>query len=83
MVDSDDMNDRQVERITARYKGLKPGETAVLLREKYTRRREAIANFTEKLVRDGAVDDAEVVSLRAVGVTEEEIQQMIEKFGPK
>lgn len=83
MQDPEILDDRAVEKITRRYAGLKPQETAIRLREKYTRRREVIAKFTEKLVRDGFVDDAEVVALRAVGVTEEEIQQLVEKYGVK
>lgn len=83
MPDSDIFDDRAVEKITKRYAGLKPQETAIRLREKYTRRREAIAKFTEKLVRDGFADDAEIVALRAVGVSEEEIQQLVEKYGVK
>lgn len=77
----DGMDDRAVDKITRRYAGLKPGETAIRLREKYTRRREAITTFTEKLVREGFVDDAEVMTLRAVGVSEEEIQALVEKYG--
>jgi hypothetical protein len=83
MQDPEILDDRAVEKITRRYAGLKPQETAIRLRETYTRRREVIAKFTEKLVRDGFVDDAEVVALRAVGVTEEEIQQLVEKYGVK
>jgi hypothetical protein len=83
MQDPEILDDRAVEKITRRYAGLKPQETAIRLREKYTRRREVIAKFTEKLVRDGFVDDSEVVALRAVGVTEEEIQQLVEKYGVK
>ncbi len=79
----DEMDGRAVDKITRRYAGLKPGETALRLREKYTRRREAITTFTEKLVRDGFVDDAEVMTLRAVGVSEEEIAAMVEKYGTK
>lgn len=77
----DGMEDRAVEKLTRRYAGLKPGETAVRLREKYTRRREAITTFTEKLVREGFVDDAEVMTLRAVGVSEEEIAALVDKYG--
>lgn len=77
----DQMDDRTVEKITRRYAGLKPGETALRLREKYTRRREAITTFTEKLVREGFVDEAEVMTLRAVGVSEEEIAALVEKYG--
>lgn len=77
----DGMDDRAVDKITRRYAGLKPGETAIRLREKYTRRREAITTFTEKLVREGFVDDSEVMTLRAVGVSEEEIQALVEKYG--
>ena len=83
MQDPEILDDRAVEKITQRYAGLKPAETAIRLREKYTRRREAIARFTEKLVRDGAVDENEVTNMRAVGVTEEEIQQLIEKYSAK
>lgn len=81
MDSNDGMDDRAVDKITRRYAGLKPGETAIRLREKYTRRREAITTFTEKLVREGFVDDAEVMTLRAVGVSEEEIQALVEKYG--
>lgn len=83
MYDPEALDDRAVEKITRRYAGLKPAETAVRLREKYTRRREAISRFTETLVREGFVDDAEVVTLRAVGVSEEEIEALVEKYGVK
>ncbi|MBK9973634.1 MAG: hypothetical protein IPP14_02505 [Planctomycetes bacterium] len=83
MYDPEALDDRAVEKITRRYAGLKPAETAIRLREKYTRRREAISRFTETLVREGFVDDTEVVTLRAVGVSEEEIEALVEKYGVK
>lgn len=73
--------DQSVERITRRYQGLNPKETAVRLRESYTRKREAIQRFTDRVEKDGFVDDAEIESLRAVGVSEEEIEALVERYG--
>lgn len=65
------------DKITRRIKGNK---TATMLREKYTRRREAIQRFTERVQKTGIADEAEVETLRAVGVSEEEIQALVDQY---
>lgn len=52
----------------------------MLLREKYTRRRDAIQRFTERLEKGGFPDEAEIESLRAVGVSEGEIAGLVDKY---
>jgi hypothetical protein len=54
-------------------------ETARLLRQKYTRRREAIQRFTERLEKGVFPDDAEIQSLRTAGVSEPEIKALVER----
>jgi len=54
-------------------------ETARILRQKYTRRREAIQRFTERLEKGIFPDDAEVHSLREAGVSEPEIRALVER----
>jgi len=77
-----DMTDRDVEKITRRYTGLTSNQTVTRLREKYTRRREAVERFTDRLEKSGGfVDDAEVLSLRALGVSEAEISALVEAYG--
>lgn len=56
-------------------------ETAMRLREKYTRRRDAIQRFTDRMVKSGFADEAELETLRAVGVSESEIRALVEKYG--
>jgi hypothetical protein len=56
-------------------------ETAMRLREKYTRRIEAIHRFTDRLRKNGFADEAELDTLRAVGVSESEIHALVEKYG--
>jgi len=51
------------------------------LREKYTRRRDAIQRFTDRMEKSGIADEAELETLRAVGVSESEIQALVEKYG--
>ncbi len=55
-------------------------DSATLLREKYTRRRNAIQRFTDRLEKNGIADEAELDTLRAVGVSEEEIRALVEKY---
>lgn len=77
-----ELSDRDVEKITRRYTGLTSSQTVTRLRERYTRRREAVQKFTERLQKSGGfVDDAEVLTLRAVGVSEEEIKALVEAYG--
>ncbi|MCA8916680.1 MAG: hypothetical protein KDB90_14905 [Planctomycetes bacterium] len=77
-----ELTDRDVEKITRRYTGLTSSQTVVRLRERYTRRREAVQKFTERLQKSGGfVDDAEIITLRAVGVSEEEIEALVEAYG--
>ncbi|MBZ0137110.1 MAG: hypothetical protein K8I27_12130 [Planctomycetes bacterium] len=56
-------------------------ETAMRLREKYTRRRDAIQRFTDRMQKSGFADEAELETLRAVGVSESEIRALVEKYG--
>jgi hypothetical protein len=71
-----------VEKITRRYQGLNPKETAIKLRESYTRKREAIQKFTDRLEKSGGfVDESEIETLRAVGVSEEEIEALVAQYG--
>lgn len=74
-------DEQNVERITRRYQGLNPRETAVRLRESYTRKRDAIQRFTDRVEKEGFVDEAEIETLRAVGVSEEEIQALVDQYG--
>ena len=77
-----ELTDREVEKITRRYTGLTSSQTVVRLREKYTRRREAVQRFTERLEKSGGfVDDAEILTLRSLGVSEEEIKALVEAYG--
>lgn len=77
-----ELSDRDVEKITRRYTGLTSSQTVTRLRERYNRRREAVQKFTERLEKTGGfVDDAEVLTLRAVGVSEEEIKALVEAYG--
>ncbi len=76
------MSEPNVEKITRRYGGLNPKETAIRLRESYTRKRDAIQRFTDRLEKSGGfVDQTEIDTLRKVGVSEEEIQALIESYG--
>ena len=52
-------------------------DTAMILRQKYTRRREAIQRFTERLQKGGIPDEAELNTLRNVGVSEQEIKGLV------
>jgi hypothetical protein len=52
-------------------------ETAILLRQKYTRRRAAIQRFTERISKGNFPDDAEIKTLRDVGVSEGEIRELV------
>ena len=56
-------------------------DTAMILRQKYTRRREAIQRFTERLAKGGFPDEAELNTLRNVGVSEQEIKGLVAQFG--
>lgn len=77
-----ELNDREVEKVTRRYKGLTSSQTVTRLREKYTTRVGAVRKFTERLQKTGGfVDEAEIISLRAVGVSEEEIEALVEQYG--
>ena len=77
-----DMTDKQVEKVTRRYKGLTSSQTVTRLREKYTARMDAVKKFTDRLEKTGGfVDEAEIITLRAVGVSEEEIEALVERYG--
>ncbi len=76
------MPDMDVDKVTRRYVGLNPKETALRLRESYTRKRDAIQKFTDRVQKSGGfVDDAEIETLRAVGVSEDEIKALVEAYG--
>ncbi|MCB9931788.1 MAG: hypothetical protein H6841_00025 [Planctomycetes bacterium] len=76
-----ELSDREVEKITRRYTGLTSSQTVVRLREKYTRRRDAVQRFTDRLEKSGFVDQEEILSLRALGVSEDEIKALVERYG--
>ena len=76
-----ELTDREVEKITRHYTGLTSSQTVVRLREKYTRRRQAVEKFTDRLQKSGFVDQEEILSLRALGVSEEEIKALVEHYG--
>lgn len=76
-----DMSDRDVEKVTRRYKGLTSSQTVSRLRDRYTKRVEAVQKFTDRLEKTGGfVDEAEILALRAVGVSEEEIDALVERY---
>jgi len=76
-----ELTDREVEKITRRYTGLTSSQTVLRLREKYTRRRQAVEKFTDRLQKSGFVDQEEILSLRALGVSEEEITALVDRYG--
>jgi hypothetical protein len=76
-----ELTDREVEKITRRYTGLTSSQTVVRLREKYTRRRQAVERFTDRLEKSGFADLEEILSLRSLGVSEEEIRALVERYG--
>jgi hypothetical protein len=79
----EDMTDRDVEKITRRYTGLTSNQTVTRLREKFERRRDAVQTFTDRLEKTGGfVDDAEVLALRSLGVSEQEINEIAARYGP-
>lgn len=81
---ADNEFDAVVEKVTRRYKGLTPKQTAVVLKERYIQRRDAIARFTDRVTKNqGWVDAAEVDALRQAGVGEEEIKALIAEYGAK
>ncbi len=69
----------QPEKVTRKLPSAE-SETARLLRQKYTRRREAIQRFTERLKKGGFPDDAETNTLREVGVSEDEIRELVAQY---
>jgi hypothetical protein len=76
------VSEPSVERITSRYQGLNPKETATRLRERYDVKRDAIKRFTDRIEKsEGFIDEAELETLRAVGVSEEEIKALVEQYG--
>ncbi|CAG0994368.1 hypothetical protein PLCT2_02660 [Planctomycetaceae bacterium] len=77
---SPEHDEQTVEKITRRYVNLAVKDPVTRVLEKYTRRLEAIKRFTDRVVRNGWVDEAEIETLRAVGVGEEEIKGLIEQY---
>ncbi len=77
---SPEHDEQTVEKITRRYVNLSVKDTVTRVLEKYTRRIEAIKRFTDRVSRNGWVDEAEIETLRAVGVGEAEIQGLIEQY---
>lgn len=77
---SPEHDEQTVEKITRRYVNLAVKDPVTRVLEKYTRRLEAIKRFTDRVVRNGWVDEAEIETLRAVGVGEAEIKGLIEQY---
>lgn len=73
-------DEQTVEKITRRYVNLSVKDPVTRVLEKYTRRLEAIKRFTDRVARNGWVDEAEIETLRAVGVGESEIKGLIEQY---
>jgi hypothetical protein len=79
---NEEQDEQTVEKITTRYFNLGAIDPATRVREKYARRKTAIVRFTERLERsEGWVDEAEIESLRAVGVSEDEIKGLLVRYG--
>lgn len=75
MSHANDIHERDTRRLS------RSSDSAVRLKEKYTRRRDAIQRFTDRIQKNGIADEAELETLRAVGVSEEEIHALVEKYG--
>ncbi|MCC6574236.1 MAG: hypothetical protein IT462_10635 [Planctomycetes bacterium] len=77
------LDQKALDKMTQRY--AKPGasgaETARLLMERYTRKRQLMQDF-ENLLRAqaGEVDNAELQKLRDAGLTDAEIDGMIQRY---
>lgn len=72
-----EMTDQMVEKITQRYKNLSGGaNTANLIKERYERKRAALATFSDKIKKGELIDEADRAALRDAGVSDEEIKQI-------
>lgn len=72
-----EMDDKLVEKITSRYRNLNAGQnTANLIKERYERKRAALARFSDKVKKGEPVNEADRQTLRDAGVSEEEIAQL-------
>lgn len=72
-----EMDDRTVEKITQRYRNLNAGEsTANLIKQRYERKRAALAKFSDKVKKGEPVDEADRQALREAGVSDDEIKQI-------
>ncbi|MCA8913538.1 MAG: hypothetical protein KDB82_17770 [Planctomycetes bacterium] len=58
----------------------KGSDSAIMLREKYTRRMAALRRFTDHLQKGNFPDEAEMETLRAVGVSETEIKALVHQY---
>ncbi|MCA8913537.1 MAG: hypothetical protein KDB82_17765 [Planctomycetes bacterium] len=76
-----EQDEQTVEKITRRYY-VKPQDKVTALRDTYRLRRAAIKRFTERLEKTGGfIDEAEIESLRAAGVNEDEIKALVDAYG--
>ncbi len=73
-------DDPNLDKSTRRLPTTPGHQTAMLLREKYVRRRTAIQRFTERLQRGDPADHAEIQTLRDVGVSEDEIKVLVAQY---
>ncbi|CAG0994387.1 hypothetical protein PLCT2_02661 [Planctomycetaceae bacterium] len=72
-----EMTDQMVEKITQRYKNLNAGQnTANLIKQRYERKRAALATFSDKIKKGELIDEADRAALRDAGVSDEEIKQI-------
>ena len=72
-----EMTDQMVEKITQRYKNLNAGQsTANLIKQRYERKRAALATFSDKIKKGQPVSDSDRAALRDAGVSDDEIKQI-------
>lgn len=76
-----EQDEQTIEKITRRY-NVRPQDSVSRLRDTYRLRRVAIQRFTDRLEKTGGfIDEAEIQSLRAAGVGEDEIKSLVEAYG--
>ena len=72
-----EMTDQMVEKITQRYKNLNGGtNTANVIKQRYERKRAALAKFSDKVKKGEPVDEADRAAVREDGVCDEAIKQI-------
>jgi alkylhydroperoxidase family enzyme len=72
-----EMTDQMVEKITQRYKNLNAGQsTANLIKQRYERKRAALATFSDKIKKGEKVNESDRAALREAGVSDDEIKQI-------